>query len=116
MRKALILVIALALALGATSALGVGTAAANDRGHGHEHGHGHDRDQGPSSNGNHDDINVTSEVLPGVVRHFDSYQDAALEAGQSRIFAGVHTRLDHEAGLRLGQDVADYVLARNDEG
>jgi hypothetical protein len=66
--------------------------------------------------GNHDDINVTSEVLPGVVRHFDSYQDAAIEAGQSRIFAGVHTRLDHDAGLRLGKDVADSVLAQNDEG
>jgi len=66
--------------------------------------------------GNHDDISVTSEVLPGVVRNFDSYQDAALEAGQSRIFAGLHTRLDHEAGLRLGQDVANAVLAQNDEG
>jgi hypothetical protein len=64
--------------------------------------------------GKHADITVTSEVLPGVVRHFDSYQDAALEAGQSRIFAGVHTRLDHDAGLRLGQNVADDVLAQND--
>jgi len=66
--------------------------------------------------GNHDDITVTSEVLPGVVRHFDSYQEAALEAGQSRIFAGVHTRLDHNAGLSLGQNVADAVLAQNDMG
>jgi hypothetical protein len=66
--------------------------------------------------GNHNDINVSSEVLPGVVRHFDSYQDAALEAGQSRIFAGVHTRLDHEAGLSLGQNVAADVLAQNDMG
>lgn len=64
--------------------------------------------------GNHDDITVTSEVLPGVVRHFDSYQEAAREAGQSRIFAGVHTRLDHNAGLRLGRDVAGHVLAQND--
>jgi len=62
----------------------------------------------------HQDITVTSEVLPGVVRHFDTYQGAALEAGQSRIFAGVHTRLDHDAGLRLGQSVADNVLAQND--
>jgi hypothetical protein len=66
--------------------------------------------------GNHDDIAVTSEVLPGVVRHFDSYHDAAIEAGQSRIFAGVHTRLDHNAGLSLGQNVADDVLAQNDMG
>jgi hypothetical protein len=64
----------------------------------------------------HDDITVTSEVLPGVVRHFDSYQDAAREAGQSRIFAGLHTRLDHDAGLALGRNVADAVLAQNDVG
>jgi hypothetical protein len=64
--------------------------------------------------GNHDDITVTSEVLPGVVRHFDSYRAAAREAGLSRIFAGVHTRLDHNAGLRLGHRVADFVLDQND--
>jgi hypothetical protein len=64
--------------------------------------------------GKHDDITVSSEVLPGVVRHFDSYQAAALEAGQSRIFAGVHTRLDHNAGLQLGRHVAHEVLAQND--
>jgi hypothetical protein len=34
----------------------------------------------------------------------------AAEAGLSRIFAGVHTRLDHEAGLTLGRDVANFVL------
>jgi len=64
--------------------------------------------------GNHDDIAVTSEVLPGVVRHFDSYRDVAREAGLSRIFAGVHTRIDHDAGLRLGRSVADFVLDQND--
>ncbi|NBH10495.1 vanadium-dependent haloperoxidase, partial [Amycolatopsis sp. SID8362] len=53
---------------------------------------------------------VTSEALPGVVRHFTSFQDVADEAGLSRIVAGVHTRLDHDAGRRLGQDVATFVL------
>ncbi|WP_370971148.1 vanadium-dependent haloperoxidase [Amycolatopsis sp. cg9] len=53
---------------------------------------------------------VTSEVLPGVVRHFTTFQDVADEAGSSRIVAGVHTRLDHDAGRRLGQDVATFVL------
>lgn len=64
--------------------------------------------------GNHDHIAVTSEILPGVVRHFDSYRAAAQEAGLSRIFAGVHTRLDHDAGLRLGDRVAEFVLDQND--
>jgi hypothetical protein len=66
--------------------------------------------------GNHDDITVTSEVLPGVLRHFESYRAVALEAGLSRIFAGVHTRLDHDAGLLLGHRVAEFVLDQNDLG
>ncbi len=53
---------------------------------------------------------VTSEALPGVTRRFTSFQAAADEAGLSRIAAGVHTRLDHEAGRQLGHDVAEFVL------
>ena len=60
--------------------------------------------------GKHDRIKVTSDVLPGVVRTFDSYSAAATEAGLSRIYGGVHYRIDHEAGLRLGHDVAGFVL------
>jgi hypothetical protein len=60
--------------------------------------------------GNRDRIAVSSDMLRGVVRHFDSYQAVATEAGLSRIFAGVHTRVDHVAGLDLGRDVAQFVL------
>jgi PAP2 superfamily len=62
--------------------------------------------------GNQDQIRVTSDVLPGVVRTFASYNDVATEAGLSRIYAGQHTRIDHEAGLELGQNVARFVLQR----
>jgi len=60
--------------------------------------------------GKHDQIQVTSDVVKGTVRTFDSYEAVATEAGLSRIFAGVHTRLDHESGLELGRDVAQLVL------
>ncbi len=60
--------------------------------------------------GKDDQIQVTSDVMKGTVRTFDSYEAVATEAGLSRIFAGVHTRLDHEAGLELGRDVAQFVL------
>jgi membrane-associated phospholipid phosphatase len=60
--------------------------------------------------GNRDGIDVRSSAVPGVVRTFHSYSDVATEAGLSRIFAGQHTRIDHVAGLRLGSDVARYVL------
>ena len=60
--------------------------------------------------GNKDQVQVTSDVLPGTVRVFNGYQAVTTEAGLSRIFAGVHTRLDHQAGLELGRDVARLVL------
>jgi PAP2 superfamily len=61
--------------------------------------------------GNQDQIRVTSDVLPGVVRTFTSYNDVVMEAGLSRILAGLHTRLDHEAGLELGYDIAQSVIS-----
>jgi hypothetical protein len=51
-------------------------------------------------------FNVTSEVLPGVTRHFTSFSAAKREAGLSRIYAGQHFRFDHLAGLRLGREVS----------
>jgi len=61
-------------------------------------------------------LTVSSDALPGVTRSFDGFQAAADEAGLSRIFAGVHTRVDHVAGQELGQDVARFVLARGNAG
>ena len=55
-------------------------------------------------------LNVTSESLAGVTRHFTSFSGAAEEAGLSRIYAGQHFRFDHIAGLNLGRHVADSVL------
>ena len=60
--------------------------------------------------GDDQSFSVTSPALPGVTRSFDSFSAAAEEAGLSRIYAGQHTRLDHEAGLALGHDVAGFVL------
>jgi hypothetical protein len=60
--------------------------------------------------GDRESFSVTSPVLPGVTRSFERFSAAAEEAGVSRIFAGVHTRLDHLAGLELGHDVANFVL------
>jgi hypothetical protein len=52
----------------------------------------------------------TSPTLPGVTRTFHNFGDVAAEAGLSRIYAGVHTRLDHAAGLALGDQVGEYTL------
>jgi hypothetical protein len=54
-------------------------------------------------------FDVTSVVLPGVLRHFSSFTAAAREAGLSRIYAGDHLRFDHVAGRQLGRRIAEYV-------
>jgi hypothetical protein len=43
-------------------------------------------------------------------RSFASLQAAADEAGLSRIFAGQHTLLDHQAGQALGRQVGEFTL------
>ena len=53
---------------------------------------------------------VTSPALPGVTRSFTASAPPRKRPGVSRIYAGVHTRLDHVAGLTLGHDVAGFVL------
>ena len=56
------------------------------------------------------DFGVTSSAAPGVERQFASFPAAGEEAGLSRIFAGVHTRLDHITGRHLGTQVAHFVV------
>jgi len=60
--------------------------------------------------GDKQSFSLTSSALPGVTRSFTSFSGAAQEAGLSRIYAGQHTRIDHEAGLALGRNVAGFVL------
>lgn len=55
-------------------------------------------------------FSVTSPALPDVSRSFTSFSAAAEEAGLSRIYAGQHLRFDHDAGLKLGGEVARFVL------
>jgi PAP2 superfamily len=53
---------------------------------------------------------VTAWDLPGVQRRFRSFQQAASEAGISRIYGGIHTRSANRAGLTLGGQVGNQVL------
>ena len=61
--------------------------------------------------GNHQQLAVTSDGDPGVIRSFDSFQAAANEATLSRLFAGQHTMIDLVAGQQLGRHAAQFVLS-----
>ncbi len=45
-------------------------------------------------------------------RHFDSFEQAAEEAGLSRIYGGIHFSFDNAAGQNLGNQVGTAVVAR----
>lgn len=53
---------------------------------------------------------TTSDALPGVVRNFASLSAAAEEAGQSRIYGGIHWQHDNQSGLAAGRDLADHAF------
>jgi hypothetical protein len=54
---------------------------------------------------------VTSPDTPGVARNFNSFSAAAAEAGQSRIFGGIHYQFDNQIGLTMGQQIGNYVTS-----
>jgi membrane-associated phospholipid phosphatase len=62
--------------------------------------------------GNSSPVTIHPDALPGQTRSFPNFLAAALEAAQSRIFAGQHTTLDDFAGRRLGRSIGRLVLHR----
>lgn len=58
-----------------------------------------------------DDTSFTTDTddLPGVVRPFTSFVQAAEEAGRSRVYGGIHFEFDNRAGLTAGRAVGRYV-------
>lgn len=55
-------------------------------------------------------FSTTSPELPGVVRSYDSFYQAGLEASLSRIYGGLHYRFTHEVSLELGEKLGGYVV------
>jgi hypothetical protein len=54
---------------------------------------------------------LDSEVLPGVLHNFNSFEAAADEAFVARIYGGIHFRTSCQDGHDLGVAVGNYVLA-----
>jgi len=56
---------------------------------------------------------TTSDGLPGVQRSFTSFSQAAQEAGQSRIYGGIHWQFDNTAGLATGRALGEQIFYNN---
>jgi hypothetical protein len=55
----------------------------------------------------------TSELEFGVPNlSFKSFRDAAQQAGQSRIYGGIHYRADNEQGALVGQKIGEFVVSK----
>jgi hypothetical protein len=55
-------------------------------------------------------FSTTSDGLPGVTRSFTTFSAAAEEAGQSRIYGGIHWQYDNQVGLATGRTLAEHVF------
>ncbi len=56
------------------------------------------------------EFSVSSDTLPDVVRHYNSFEACAKEISESRVFGGIHYRFSGENGLALGRSVGALVL------
>lgn len=56
---------------------------------------------------------VTSDGLPGVVRHYERLSDARREVGMSRVWGGIHVMSDNIEGQNAGLAVADWIFAHS---
>ena len=56
-------------------------------------------------------FSTTSPSLPGVTLSFSSFDAAAQNAGDSRIWGGIHFPFSVDAGFTVGQEVGDWTLA-----
>lgn len=54
-------------------------------------------------------FSLRSDELPGVVRDYTSFSQAAVENGRSRIYLGIHWSFDDTEGQAMGRAVADHV-------
>jgi hypothetical protein len=54
---------------------------------------------------------IGSDDLPGVLRTYQRFSDAALESGVSRIYGGIHFMSANQKGLAAGAAVGQYACA-----
>ncbi len=52
-----------------------------------------------------------TEEATGLTRFFSSFSEAANEAGQSRIYGGIHWQFDNQAGLFAGRSIGEWLFA-----
>jgi PAP2 superfamily len=57
-------------------------------------------------------FSTTSDALPGVVRDFRGFLEAAREAALSRLYGGIHFRSANEDGLKAGLAIGEWTFKK----
>jgi hypothetical protein len=60
--------------------------------------------------GNDTPIFVDSDAMPGVIRNFQTLEDAIEEVGNARVYGGIHYRSACKDGRVVGAQVGDFVV------
>jgi len=60
--------------------------------------------------GKHQGFDDTMPAVPGVTRHFDSFDDFTADGFVARIYGGKHFRNSLKVGRKLGREVGKYVV------
>ena len=60
--------------------------------------------------GPHHEFDATAPTVPAVIRRYASFDAFTIEAGEARIFGGVHYRTSIEAGMWQGKKIANWLL------
>ncbi|MFN0058569.1 MAG: vanadium-dependent haloperoxidase [Planctomycetota bacterium] len=60
---------------------------------------------------NNINFTITSDDTPGVFRTYDTFSEAAIENGRSRIFLGVHFSFDADDAYVAGTSLGNHVVA-----
>ena len=55
------------------------------------------------------EFEIRSEEMPGQLRSFESFSEAAAENGRSRVYLGIHWSFDDTIARQMGSDIADEI-------
>lgn len=56
---------------------------------------------------------IGSDGMPGSLRGFDSFSQAADEAGRSRIYGGIHFEFSDQSAIACGRQISDFAFQNN---
>jgi hypothetical protein len=55
-------------------------------------------------------VTLASPAVPGVVLHYDSFEEITSDIDDARVYGGIHFRFDQRAGARQGRRIGGFVL------